>query len=86
MPGDIDFLYFRVIENEDVKLTAFLQALVFCHHLSRETTAKMAGATDGDIEKLLSGPPEDDFIEIKRKIDVTVMALRFFLKDCEQNE
>lgn len=82
----IDFLYFSAIEDKDVKLTAFLQVLVSYHHLSKETIAKMAGVTDGDIEKLLSDPPEDVSMEVKYKIAITVMALRFFLKDCEQNE
>ncbi len=35
------------------------------------------------IEKLLSDPPQKVSEEIKYKIAVTVMSLRFFLKDCE---
>ena len=34
----------------------------------------------------MSFPPEEVSMEITYKIAITVMALRFFLKDCEQNE
>ena len=43
----------------------------------------MAGVEVCDIEKMLSNPPAEIDIETKYKIAVTVMALRFFLKDCE---
>ena len=36
-----------------------------------------------DIDRLLANPPEKDEIEVKYKIAVTVMELRFWLKDCE---
>ena len=43
----------------------------------------MAGVETSDIEKILSDPSEKVPGEVKFKIAVTVMALRFFLKDCE---
>ena len=36
-----------------------------------------------DIDRLLANPPEKVEIEVKYKIAVTVMELRFWLKDCE---
>ena len=36
-----------------------------------------------DIDRLLANPPEKIEIEVKYKIAVTVMELRFWLKDCE---
>ncbi len=43
----------------------------------------MAGVNESDITKILSNPPKKVSEEIKYKIAVTVMSLRFFLKDCE---
>ena len=79
----ISFLYLSAIEDKDLKLTAFLQVLLSHHGLSKKTVATMAGVETKDIEKLLSNPPQKVSEEIKYKIAVTVMALRFFLKDCE---
>ena len=44
---------------------------------------KMAGVEEKDIDRLLANPPEKVEIEVKYKIAVTVMELRFWLKDCE---
>ncbi len=79
----ISFLYLSAIEDKDLKLTAFLQVLLSHHGLSKKTVATMAGVETKDIEKLLSNPPQKVSEEIKYKIAVTVMSLRFFLKDCE---
>ena len=79
----ISFLYFSAIEDKDLKLSAFLEVLVSYHGLSKQALAKMAGVEVKDIEKMLSNPPEKVPEDIKYKIAVTVMALRFFLKDCE---
>lgn len=76
------FLYLTAIDDKDMKLNAFLQVLISYHHLSKETIAKIAGVTKDDVENLLSNPSGID-PEIKYKVAVTVMALRFFLKDCE---
>ena len=43
----------------------------------------MAGVEECDIAKIVSNPPKKVSEEIKYKIAVTVMSLRFFLKDCE---
>ena len=45
--------------------------------------AKMADVEEQDIDRLLANPPEKVEIEVKYKIAVTVMELRFWLKDCE---
>ena len=45
--------------------------------------SKMAGVEENDIDRLLANPPEKIEIEVKYKIAVTVMELRFWLKDCE---
>ena len=36
-----------------------------------------------DVDRLLANPPEKVEIEVKYKIAVTVMELRFWLKECE---
>jgi len=79
----ISFLYLSATEDKDLKLTAFLQVLLSHHGLSKKTVAAMAGVETKDVEKLLSNPPKKVSEEIKYKIAVTVMSLRFFLKDCE---
>lgn len=43
----------------------------------------MAGVDAADVDGLLSTPSGNISIEAKYKIAVTVMSLRFFLKDCE---
>ena len=43
----------------------------------------MAGVEENDIDRLLVNPPEKVEIEVKYKIAVTVMKLRFWIKDCE---
>lgn len=79
----IGFLYFSPIQNEDLKLSGFLEVLIQHHNLSKKTIAKMAGVEVGDIEKMVVNPPARVDIETKYKIATTVMGLRFFLKDCE---
>lgn len=79
----IFFLFLTATEDKDSKLSAFLQVLISYHHLSRETIAKMAGVDAADVDGLLSTPSGNTSIEAKYKIAVTVMSLRFFLKDCE---
>ena len=56
--------------------------LVSYYGISKLTIAKMAGVEE-DIDRLLANPPEKIEIEVKYKIAVTVMELRFWLKDCE---
>lgn len=80
----ISFLYLSALEGKDLKLCAFLKVLVSYHGLSKRTIAKMAGVEVKDIERMLSNPPKKVSEDKKYKIAVTVMSLRFFLKDCEQ--
>lgn len=80
----ISFLYLSALEDKDLKLCAFLKVLVSYHDLSKRTIAKMAGVEVKDIERMLSNPPKKVPEDIKYKVAVTVMSLRFFLKDCEQ--
>ena len=61
----------------------WLELLVSYYGISKLTIAKMAGVEENDIDRLLANPPEKDEIEVKYKIAVTVMELRFWLKDCE---
>ena len=77
------FLYFGAIEDKDMKLSGFLKVLISYHNISKMTIAKMACVEEKDIDKLLSNPPRKVEIEGKYKIAVTVMELRFFLKNCE---
>ena len=82
----ISFLYLSATEDKDLKLCAFLKVLVSHHGLSKKTIAKMAGVDKSDIEKMLSNPPRKVSEEIKYKVAVTVMSLRFFLKECEPEQ
>ena len=77
------FLYFGAIEDKDRQLSGFLEVLVSYHGISKLTIAKMAGVEEQDIDRLLANAPEKIEIEVKYKIAVTVMELRFWLKDCE---
>ncbi len=79
----IAFLYASATEDKDLKLIAFLQVLISHHGLSKRTIAKMSDVETSDIEKILSNPPKKIPDNVKFKIAVTVMALRFFLKDNE---
>ena len=80
----ITFLYLSAVEDKDLKLCAFLKVLVSYHGLSKRAVAKMAGVEVKNIERMLSNPPKKVPEDIKYKVAVTVMSLRFFLKDCEQ--
>lgn len=77
------FLYSCAVEDKDLKLSAFLEVLISHHGLSKKTVAKMAGVETSDIENLISYPTKAVPEGIKYKVAVTVMALRFFLKECE---
>jgi hypothetical protein len=79
----ISFLYASATDDKDLKLSAFLQVLISHHGLSQKTIAKMADVETSDIERILSNSSQKVSEEAKYKIAVTVMALRFFLKDCE---
>lgn len=79
----IAFLYFGAMEDTDMKLSAFLEVLISYHNLSKSTIAKMAGVEVNDIDRVLANPPKKVNVEAKYKIAITVMGLRFFLKDCE---
>ena len=67
------FLYFGAIEDKDRQLSGFLEVLVSYHGISKLMIAKMAGVEENDIDRLLVNPPEKVEIEVKYKIDVTVM-------------
>jgi hypothetical protein len=79
----ISFLYASATEDKDLKLSAFLKVLISYHGLSQKTIAKMADVETSDIKRILSNSSQKVSEEAKYKIAVTVMALRFFLKDCE---
>ncbi len=79
----VGFLYFSVIENKDLKLSAFLEVLISYHNLSKKSIAEMAGVKISVIDEILSNSTKNIDIEAKYKIAITVMTLRFFLKDCE---
>ena len=61
----------------------WLELLVSYYGISKLMIAKMAGVEEKDIDRLLANPPEKIEIEVKYKIAVTIMELRFWLKDCE---
>ncbi len=69
--------------DKDIKLEAFLHVLLSSHNLSKATISKMSGTSVNDVDNILSQQAEMVSIENKYKIAVAVMALRFFLKDNE---
>ena len=79
----IGFLYFGIVDDKDMKLSAFLEVLISYHNLSKQTIAEMAEVEVSDIENVLSNPIGEIAIEVKYRIAITVMQLRFFLKECE---
>lgn len=79
----VAILYFSPRQDEDLKLSGFLDVLISYHNLSKETIAKIAGVEVSEIAKMLSDPPQEVEYETKYKIATNIMALRFFLKDCE---
>ena len=55
----------------------------FNQSMNSGNMSAMADVEEQDIDRLLANPPEKVEIEVKYKIAVTVMELRFWLKDCE---
>ncbi len=74
----IMFLYASATEDKDMKLSAFLQVLLSHHKLSKTTIAKMADVEVSDIEKMVSYSQKKVSEEVKYKVAVTTMSLRFF--------
>lgn len=60
-----------------------MQVLLSYHNLSMATISKMSDTSVNDVDNILSQQAEMVSIENKYKIAVVVMALRFFLKDNE---
>lgn len=79
----IAFLYLCATEDKDLKSSGFLEVLISYHGLSKATIAKMSGVKIADIESVLNHSSEEVPDNVKYRIAVTSMALRFFLKDCE---
>lgn len=79
------FLFGSAADDKEQKLVSFLEVLLTYHQLSAETIAKMAGVETEDVQGLLADPPHAVSETAKLKIAVTVMSLRFFLKDYEPN-
>lgn len=77
------FLYDSATNEKDLKLDAFLKVLLSYHHLSKETIASVSGVPLAEIEAFLSMQGAEISAESKYKLAVTVMSLRFFLKDIE---
>ena len=65
------------VNTVNIKSVHWLEVLVSYHGISKLTIAKMAGVEENDIDRLLANPPEKIEIEVKYKIAVTVMELRF---------
>ena len=67
--------------------TAIYNIIRECNDFAEIINLKINGIENGveenDIDRLLANPPEKIEIEVKYKIAVTVMELRFWLKDCE---
>ena len=80
----IAFLYLCATEDKDLKSSGFLEVLISYHGLSKTTIAKMAGVKIEDVERVLINSSNEVPEDAKYRIAVRSMALRFFLKDCEQ--
>lgn len=81
--GKVAALYLSAVEDKDIKLAGFLDVLVTYHHVSQETIAKMAGVEERDVEHILQGLSGSVDENVKYRVAVTVMSLRFALKDNE---
>ena len=79
----ISFLYCSAIDEKDVKLDAFLKVLLSYHNISKKTISKMSGVDIKEIDKFLSSKKSKISVEDKYKLAITIMSLRFFLKDIE---
>ena len=80
----ISFLYCSAIDEKDVKLDAFLKVLLSYHNISKKTISKMSGVDIKEIEKFLSLNKSKISAQDKYKLAITIMSLRFFLKDIEK--
>ena len=79
----ISFLYCSAIDEKDFKLDAFLKVLLSYHNISKKTISKMSGVDIKEIDKFLSLKKSKISVEDKYKLAITIMSLRFFLKDIE---
>lgn len=79
----IGFLYCSAIDEKDFKLDAFLKVLLSYHNISKKTISKMSGVDIKEIDKFLSLNKSKISVEDKYKLAITIMSLRFFLKDIE---
>ena len=79
----ISFLYCSAIDEKDVKLDAFLKVLLSYHNISKKTISKMSGVDIKEIDKFLSLKKSKISAQDKYKLAITIMSLRFFLKDIE---
>ena len=79
----ISFLYSSTIEEKDFKLDAFLKVLLSYHNISKKTISKMSGVDIKEIDKFLSLKKSKISAQDKYKLAITIMSLRFFLKDIE---
>ena len=80
----ISFLYCSAIDEKDVKLDAFLKVLLSYHNISKKTISKMSGVDIKEIDKFLSLNKSKISAQDKYKLAITIMSLRFFLKDIEK--
>ena len=79
----ISFLYCSTIDEKDVKLDAFLKVLLSYHNISKKTISKMSGVDIKEIDKFLLLNKGKISAQDKYKLAITIMSLRFFLKDIE---
>ena len=79
----ISFLYCSAIDEKDFKLDAFLKVLLSYHNISKKTISKMSGVDIKEIDKFLLLNKGKISVEDKYKLAITIMSLRFFLKDIE---
>ena len=79
----ISFLYCSAIDEKDFKLDAFLKVLLSYHNISKKTISKMSGVDIKEIDKFLSLNKGKISVQDKYKLAITIMSLRFFLKDIE---
>ena len=79
----ISFLYCSAIDEKDFKLDAFLKVLLSYHNISKKTISKMSGVDIKEIDKFLLLNKGKISAQDKYKLAITIMSLRFFLKDIE---
>ena len=79
----IDLLYYSTIMDANIELQSFLNVLIVHHGISIKSIAKIAGVSQQDVECCLKYEFNEVSCDVKYKIAIAAMRLRFLFKECE---